>query len=542
MSLNILIVVPALRKKVSFYPPFGAMSVIAATREENHNAQLLDLDARRCSINEAIESIKEFSPDVVGISAVVATSYKYVKDLTKLIREQLPNVVIVVGGGLAAAGEILLQNSCVDFLVHGEGEITFKELIKNIENGLSYESVNGISYKENGKVIKNDPRPTIKELDLLPFPDYDLIDLNKYILNIHEFLKTGYGEASKIDKRVSESNRPENFLRINISRGCVNKCTFCYRNMPGIRINSMEYIGNLIEHVTIKYNIGHISFADECFGPTKRWLWGFVDMIKKRGFDLTYHITGMRVRIVDLEIMKALKELGVWHIQFGFESGSQKILNIMEKNTTVEQNISAALFCKEVGINTIPFIIIGYPGETIKTLYETIDFLKRADLLSQNFRPNFPLAIPGTPLFEYAKLKGFITDTDKYLETISDTEANELTEDNYFINYTQEPTSDVMAWMILIKKEVNKYFGNSLSFSEIIQRVFREINEHGVVNTISFIFKSLIYKVNSGKIKRRYNQDFPRKDCSEEENTYLINKGESLRVINKRLKGSMKGC
>jgi len=520
MSLNVLLLVLPLREKMSFYPPFGALSMIAVAKGEGHNASLLDLDADRCDYEETIKRILKYSPDVIGLSAIVSTSYKYVKEISKRIKEKLPKSVIVVGGGLNAASQTVLKNTKVDLVVHGEGELTFKELLNKINRKESLAGVNGISWKRENQVIINPARELIKSLDTLPFPDYDLIDLDKYILDIREFLVRTETDSKKIDKRVTDPNRSPKFLRINISRGCVNRCTFCFRNMRGIRIHSIKYIGDLIEHVVKKYNIGHISFGDECFGPTKKWLWDFINMIKERNFDLTYHIVGMRVGVIDLEIMRALKELGVWHIQFGFESGSQKILNVMEKNTTVEQNIEAARLAKEVGINTIPFIIINYPGDTTKTIYETIDFLKRADLTSESFRPTFPLAMPGTPLYEFARLKGFIADENKYLESISDINAESLFESEQFINYTSEPDSVVRSWMRLVRNEVTEHYKKKRPIHEKLFEIVQKIKKLGFLGLVSKIISKIKRKkiVSNVIASKREEHD------------------ESLRKINRKLK------
>ncbi|MFH1879058.1 MAG: radical SAM protein [Candidatus Omnitrophota bacterium] len=542
MPLNAVIIVPPLRKKVSFYPPFGAMSIIASARQDGHTLRLLDLDASRCDDNTAIDLITGSSPAVIGISAVVSTSYSYVKRISALIRKKMPGVLIVVGGGLSAAGEVVLRHTDVDILVHGEGEITFRELLNKIESNGKLDDVAGISFKRDNVIIKNAPGKIIRNLDDLPFPDYDCLDLSKYILNINDFIK-GYGNPENIDKRLFSPARSTNFMRVFTGRGCISRCTFCYRNVPGLRLHSFAYIGNMIEHVVSKYDLGHISFADECFGPTKKWLWDFIEMVKKRKFDLTYHITGMRVDSVDMDLLKALKEIGVWHIQFGFESGSQKILNVMEKRTTVEQNIKVVRMMKEAGLNTIPFIIIGYPGETPETISETISFLKNADLMSRQFRPNFPMAMPGTPLYEYAVLKGFIKDEDKYLEAISDVEAAELSKDNYFINYTESPTDVVMNWMAVFHHEIIRHMGTN-TFSGIIKKIFGKFRNKGLREVVFLAIRRITAKYERHRLQNVFNQ----KDNGGVENVRaasrsgsfpeILPEGESLRIINKRLKDS----
>lgn len=536
MALKVSIVVPPLRTKVSFYPPFGALSIIAIAEEAGHDATLIDLDANRCSLSQAVERVMHCNPDIVGISAVVSTSYKYVKDLSAIIRQKYPDVIIMIGGGLAAAAETVLKNTAVDIAVHGEGEDSFKEFLKRMENKQPYDGITGISFKKNGMVIKTMSRKLMANLDVLPFPDYDRLDLNKYVLDIGDFIK-GYGDKNKLDKRLTESKRSPRFLRIIISRGCVGSCTFCYRNMPGLRIHSFKYIGDLIAYVKDRYNIGHVSFADECFGPGKEWLWNFIKMVKDRNFDLTYHITGMRVDIVDEGILKALKEIGVWHIQFGFESGSQKILNVMEKRTTVKQNIQVVRMLEKVGINTIPFIILGYPGENTETVQETISFLRKANLMSKKFRPTFPMAMPGTSLFEYARLKGYIMDEDKYLEAISDVEAENLSERNYFINYTGSPTHIVEGWMTLFRgeniKQESKY-----SLRIIVSKIADKIKKEGWRKTIHFVVSRLDTLFKAQWVEKKYLQNCKTDKVNENQTLSgeIPDTGESLRKINQRLR------
>jgi radical SAM superfamily enzyme YgiQ (UPF0313 family) len=513
MALNVVLVVPPLRKKSSFYPPFGALSMTQVALKDGHNVDLLDFDTSRCSYAETVEKIVQCQPDVIGISSVVCTLYKYVKEITPLIKAKLPNVLIVVGGGLAESAETLLDYSAVDICVQGEGEETFKELLKQIDgekvseslnNRKGWESINGIVFKKNGEFFRTPPRALISDLDILPFPDYSLIDAENYILDIRDLVNSGNGNLSKLDPRISDPKRSPRFIRLITSRGCTTKCTFCYRQMEGLRTHSFEYIGDMIESLVKDYGVGHISFGDECFGSGRQWVRDFIKMVRKRKFDLTYHITGMRVVMVDQDILKDLREIGVWHIQYGFETGSQKILRIMEKNATRKLNIEAAQMTKAAGINTIPFIIVGYPGETTETVYETIDFLKRADLLSMNFRPNLPMATPGTPLYEYAQMKGFITDEDRYLDAISDIEAHALTEKNYFINYTNSSTKTVLSWRTLMFEEVNKHYRKKNSLKTLIRILFRKTREKGLTTIIQLIVIHLQRKVYAARERISY--------------------------------------
>ena len=185
----------------------------------------------------------------------------------------------------------------------------------------------------------------------------------------------------------------------------------------------MERIDFLIE----KYNVGFINFADENFGTDKKWLSQFIEEIKKR--DIIWRVAGMRVNTIDPELIKKMKDAGCIYLQFGMESGSQKMLDIMEKVTKVEQNYNAIKWLTENNLFTTVQLVIGMPGETPETIKETSRFTSYVVEQSSDADPNalsinFAQALPGTPLYETGRGKGIIgqtmDDEEKYLLKISD--------------------------------------------------------------------------------------------------------------------------
>jgi hypothetical protein len=248
-----------------------------------------------------------------------------------------------------------------------------------------------------------------------------------------------------------------------MSKGCVARCTFCHRWEKGFRARPVDQI---VAHVSLlkeKYDVGYIAITDENFGADRDLTWELATELGKIG--LPWRCGGVRARTVTKEILQHWKNNGCVEVIYGTESGSQTILNIMEKGTTVEQNVDALQWVSEVGMGTIVQLVLGMPGETDETIRETISFLKQISgslnywknkAPSELISINYAQALPGTPLYEWAREHGYIGRTidqeEKYLLRISDTDAYS---EDHFINYTGLPMLKVLMWRPWILAEVD---------------------------------------------------------------------------------------
>lgn len=427
--------------------------------------QILNVDVERINPNKVLERILDFSPDIVGFSGIVTTAYKYIKDMSRIFKESFPNVKLIVGGSISAASEIILQNTSIDIVVKGEGEITIKELASSLNDGKDLTGVKGISFRDDqNEIITTMPREQIKNIDNISYPAYDLLDMKHYLFDPFEYIKVftqnGY---DNVDSRFFEPHRRgKKMMVVHTARGCTHRCTFCQRHMKGLRLNSLEYLFDYIESLMNRYNVGFFSLGAELFLPSKKYYWDFIEGMKERNLDILFYVCGARVNTVDKDILLALKDIGCWMIEYGFESGSQKMLDIMEKGTKVEQNIQVARWTREAGLFTVPAIILGMPGETTETVRESIDFLKKIDIGWHQFNVNYPLALPGSALYDYAELKGYVTNEDEYLESISDVNASMLVhrdeKRDCFINYTDQPDEVVKSWQNLLTAEMERHY------------------------------------------------------------------------------------
>ena len=524
------IIVPlSLTTEISTYAPYGAMYIATALQEEGHEVRIENGDIDKFDTAELLRRIKEFAPDVIGFSATVSTSYKYVKETSKRIRRQLPQVKIVVGGGLAAAAEVVLKHTETDIVVIGEGDVTIKELTRKLACKEPYHDVAGICFRGHEGIVRTPPRTPIRNLDVLKYPAFDLVDIDKYLIDIRRYIK-GFLHYKNYDQRLFQPHRSKRMLRIPLSRGCINSCSFCYRPVRGIRYFSFQYIFDYIEYLMGKFNINVFSFGDECFAANKAWGWKFLEELRRRKLDIMFQILGTKVETVDYELLRTFKDAGCFIIEYGFESGSQKMLDIMEKRVTVRQNLEAARWTKQADLFTMPAFVFGMPGETTETVRDTIEFLKAIDYGSEWYQYTYTFAVPGTPLYEYAKATGLISDEDKYLESIYLSTPNNFLDLPHFINFTAEPLEVVQSWPALVHGALLRHYSKNW-IDYFVKRYVKPKNilfslkRYGFMKTLTKIWSRLFARISR-------KTSVAKQDCLRQESAGRV---KHLEVINRFL-------
>ncbi len=533
------IIVPQYKGFSYFHPPYGAMYIARSLMDEGHEVRIeVGDDWKGFDFEELHKRIEEFSPDAIGFNATVSTCYLYVKVASKYIKQHFPDIKVIVGGGLTAAADVVLKNTYVDIAVLGEGDITIKHLVDKIGKKTSYADVNGIAYREGDRILYTAPRSPIAKLDTLGYPAFDLVDIDKYLTNALDFIK-GFPTYREWDKRFYEPHRNTKILRIPTSRGCTSKCSFCYRHMSGIRHFSFDYLFDYIEFLMGKFDTNQFSFGDECFSSSKRWSWKFIEAFKERNIDIMFQIFGMRVDTVDREILQALKEIGCWMIEYGFESGSQKMLNVIDKRVSIQDNINVALWTKEAGIYTSPAFVLGMPGETTETINETIEFIKK--IRYDYYQCTYAFPVPGTPLYDYARLKGYIVDEDKYLEEIYDFTPNNFIESRVFINFTSEDKATMATWPKEMTKAIKKYNSKGLIqyYFLKLKSAYNRVSQIGLLGYCNDYMKRKVklYKIiKEGDIRNKHISQQNLESVNSSRENVISPEGESLKEINARLK------
>lgn len=501
--IDLLIIIPPAGIKNTVYPPYGAMYIASALRQKGYNPKILNVDTERIANRGVIERIKRLNPKYIGFSGIVAPSYRYIKELSLELREAVPDKIQILGGGLASAADPVMKNTSIDIIVQGEGDITIVELLDCLEKRGNLKEVGGIFYKTGSSYEYTGKRDLIRNLDTLPYPTFDIVDINRYMPDGTEFIRLF---TTKIrDKRIDDPNRRRKMITIPTSRGCFNECSFCFRAYRGLRVHSISYVFDFIEYCIEKFNVGFFTFGDECFAPNKARNWEFIEEYKKRNSDIIFRILGMRVDTVDKEILRAYKEIGCWMIEYGFESGSQKMLNVIDKRVSVEQNRQAALWTNEAGIYTSPALVLGMPGETSETIRESIDFVKSLNFDFKQYQWTYALPIPGSHLYDFAKLTGTIEDEDEYLSSLADDVAGAGV---FHVNLTDEPDEVVAGWDEKLKSELDNYYLNRKYKNHLMAKfmnLFEKIKLYYMRKKLLFILRAKIGLLISStrSLKRR---------------------------------------
>jgi len=286
-----------------------------------------------------------------------------------------------------------------DFIIQGEGEITLLELINSLEKENSVENISGIVFQKNSNIKVNPSRNLLQNLDELPFPAWDLVDINAY-KNIWK-----------------ESNQPFT-LNIATTRGCPYKCNWCAKPIYGNRYNahSPEYIVKEIAFLQEKFGVSRFWMCDDIFGLKPNWVQEFNTELQKANLKINYYIQSRVDLLLKEDTIEALAKSGCEEVWVGAESASQKILDAMDKGTKVEQIYEAARLLKDHNIRVAFFLQFGYLTENRDDISKTIAMVK--ELLPDNIGISVSYPLPGTPFYEKVKndlkLKANWTDSDDF--------------------------------------------------------------------------------------------------------------------------------
>jgi len=440
------------------FPPIGSLSILNYLRKNGvDGVEFYNIDGNRPEFDEAVAHIGNARPDVLGISAVVSTAYGYTRDLIREVKAISPDTLVVVGGGLAASAEILLRRAGADICVLGEGEKVMLNLVRRAETThdvAAFRDIPGLMILDEDGALVNTGYETPLGKDEIY--DIDWQDLERSS-DIGLFIFDAFDEKGNPwlwfagDERMHQPHRKgKKIASLPGAKGCVARCTFCHRWDKGIRYIPPNLIAERLEYLIETYNVGFVSIADENFGTDKKWLKEFCETIKR--YDILWQVAGMRVNCVDKERLQMMHDAGCATIAMGIESGSARMLQVMEKKVKIENNYDAVTLAQEVGIAVVPELILGMPGECPSTVRETAAFAAYALTLGPDRSPlglsiNYAQALPGTPLYEYGRRTGIcgtdLESEEEYLVKVSDTNAANFL---LSLNYTNYPDFIRMSW------------------------------------------------------------------------------------------------
>jgi len=378
------------------HPPFIPLGIgyLAAVLEKNgYDVNVIDCQALKLTLSEVENELRKRQPDVVGLTSTTLT-YKSALKIIKVAKKALPNCLTVLGGSHVTFWDDNALQECpqLDVVVRKEGENTLLELVQRLEEGKSFHDVVGTTCRKDGKIVKNPDRPYIENLDELPYPAVHLFPLEQF---------NKYGNI---------------IFPVMTSRGCVFWCDFCTAvRMFGkkYRMRSPKKVVDELEYLYKKYGEKQYTFYDDAFTVNQARTEEICNEILRRGLKIKWDCE-TRVDMVSKNLLLKMREAGCIAIWFGVEAGSQKIRDAMGKGISTQQTLNAFKWAREAGLIAVASIILGFPGETKETAWESVKLLERIN--PDEIGIYIATPYPGTPMYDYVTKMGWlkIHDFNKY--------------------------------------------------------------------------------------------------------------------------------
>jgi len=351
--------------KSAGWPPLGILYIATVLKNAGVDVSVLDQEAQGYDYYRALDWIKSQKPDVVGFSTF-QSSAKMTMALSKGIKRFNPDIKVVLGGYYATFNDtrILIKYPYIDTIIRGEGEITMKDYVSTLKSNNVFRDIPGLTYVENGNIKQNPNRKLIKDIDCLPFPDRELLEV--------EYQSRYEGLNLAVKK----------FTTISSSRGCPHNCNFCSCHNFFGNIWRPRSEDNTVEEMKHLHNEGYeqFFFVDDSFTIDVRRVEKLCKRIREEGLDIDWACEG-RVDCGSYDIFRGMSKAGCKIMFFGVESANQDSLDYFNKNITPSQSAKTIKKARRAGIDIIiGSFILGSPGESKEDIMNTIKFAKKIDI------------------------------------------------------------------------------------------------------------------------------------------------------------------
>ena len=414
---SLLFVNPCLRRGgFTKLLPVGLGSVMTYFEENNYSStSLLDINIRELE-DEYVESYIERSNFDIILIGTLVTHYKWVKWFVNMAKKYHPETKIILGNSVASSiPELFLSKTRADIAVIGEGEISAYETVEAFRLEKDLKLINGIAFKDSDeKIIINEARK-VGNINDFPMINWDFFDVERYLKQ----------PVVNLDKNISrEAMRA---IPLITARGCAFKCTFCHYvfwNDP-YRNRSPESIIGEIKHLIEKYNVNYIEFWDDLSFASAKQVEKLCDQIIESGLKFKWN-AAIRVDLFtranltfeeSIRVANKMRDAGCYLCGFSLESGNQEILEMMNKKIEVDAFYNTVYILKQADIICETSVVFGYPTENPETIKQTFDQCLKAGIYPSI---GFLLPLPATGMYDYAKMKGYIIDEDRYLDSITE--------------------------------------------------------------------------------------------------------------------------
>lgn len=395
------------------YEPLGLMYLASYLREhcDSIEVKILDTSTRADLKNwegdffkvgytdELItKAIGQFKPDLIGVSSMFTINSKGTHDVVELAKRVNKDITVIVGGAHASAfPDWVLKDKKVDAVVKGEGEETLLAIVNCLKTNKSIFKISGIAYRKDGKIVENPPRQFIKDLDTVPFPARDLVNMDAYFYEKYNY---------------SHSMSPPRSTVVS-SRGCPCKCIFCSIHSiwrHSYRKRTPQNVVDEIETLVKTYGVKEIAFFDDNISISKTNMIGICDEIILRKLEIKWCTpNGIAIWTLDKEVILKMKESGCYKLTFGIETGSLNTQKFIRKDyIDLKKSKELIQYCNKIGIWTHSSFIIGFPYETENDIIQTIDYAVNCGLDMATFFIATPY--PGTELYDIYMKENLLPD------------------------------------------------------------------------------------------------------------------------------------
>lgn len=438
-----LVTMPVRLSKPAQVPPLGIMSLAAYLIEQGHEVRVEDAALQREEPDVISKRLAEWGAELIGLGGLV-TGYGYAIRFSKALRAANPSVPLVLGGQMLINNTQNCFNAMpIDFAIHGYGEIALGKLCQHLEGELEKAHIPGLSYREGHEVVNNPGREFFKHMDDKPLPAYQLVEMDHYMR--HAALALPH--KRRVPDKAAEGSTKGMFVMGTL--GCTDRCTFCVHEQEfvGLKRHSTEYTIRHLERLHREYGVRYFIMGEEMFLATLNGAREFNALMKERLPDCYWGAT-TRADVVTEALIEELRDGNCIGLHWGYESGSQQMLDLMRKRMTVETNEKAYRLCRDAGLLGSLSFMVGNVGETKRTVEETLESIGRAGISEGTVF--YTSAYPGGRLWDWAVERGLIEDTHEYLLKVSNVDP----EGTSNINLTPYPQWVLKVWRKMILRRI----------------------------------------------------------------------------------------
>ena len=367
---------PMERKFIELYPSLGLLTLAAYLRDHGVEVGIVDLTFAR-DARAFAKRLRSFRPTLVGVHTKTLT-YPRALEIARQAREA--GALTVAGGPDAATRTEFYLKSGFDVVVPGEGEATILDLARATAGGRDVAAVPGAVVRRSGRLLRAPARPFLRDLDALPLPAWDLVDMDAYL---------GQWERSTGERRAA----------VLTSRGCPFDCSWCSKPTFGrtFRQQSPERVVEELRALHDRYRVDYVRFCDDVFGISRPWIDRLLTLLERESLGLQWECLA-RVDLLKPDLLHRMRATGLARVYVGVESGSQKMLDLMNRGTRLAQVERTASALRAEGIRQFWFLMLGYPGETLEDIEATLQLFRRFS--PEEYSVSIAVPIPGTRFHE----------------------------------------------------------------------------------------------------------------------------------------------